>query len=89
MRKLLSILFLSLCVATCSKDDAPQPEMNETVKQIWQTLNGTYIGFHEDKLSSAASYTETIAFQPYSEPENRSSFFQLTKTPFRQHIIGI
>ena len=21
--------------------------------------------------------------------ENRSSFFQLTKTPFRQHIIGI
>ena len=69
MRKLLSILFLSLCVATCSKDDAPQPEMNETVKQIWQTLNGTYIGFHEDKLSSAASYTETIAFQPYSEPK--------------------
>ena len=37
MRKLLSILFLSLCVAACSKDDAPQPEMNETVKQIWQT----------------------------------------------------
>lgn len=23
------------------------------------------------------------------ETENRSSFFQLTKTPFRQHIIGI
>ena len=23
------------------------------------------------------------------DAENRSSFFQLTKTPFRQHIIGI
>ena len=69
MKKLLSILFLSLCIAACSKDDTPKPEMNETVKQIWQTLNGRYIGFHEDKLSSAGSYTETIVFQPYSEPE--------------------
>lgn len=69
MKKLLSILFLSLCIAACSKDDTPKPEMDETVKQIWQTLNGRYIGFHEDKLSSAGSYTETIVFQPYSEPE--------------------
>ena len=28
-----------------------------------------------------------VSYHPASE--NRSSFFQLTKTPFRQHIIGI
>lgn len=69
MRKLLSILFLSFCAAACSKDDAPQPEMNAAVKQIWQALDGTFVGVHEDKLSAAGSYTETIVFHPYSEPE--------------------
>lgn len=69
MKRILSILLLSLCLTACSKDDNPQPSMIGEVKQIWQTLNGRYAGFHEDKLSSAASYTETIVFQPYSEPK--------------------
>ena len=37
-------------------------------------------------------YTTQISFawaNKHSASENRSSFFQLTKTPFRQHIIGI
>lgn len=67
MKKLLSVLFLSICAAACSKDDTPQPEIDKTVKQIWQTLDGKYTGVHEDKLSLAGSYTETIVFQPYSE----------------------
>lgn len=69
MRKILLVLLLSLCFAACSKDNNPQPEMNEAVKQIWQTLDGTFTGVHEDKLSAAASYTENIVFQPYSEPK--------------------
>lgn len=69
MRRILPILLLFFCFTACSKDDNPQPSMNEDVKQIWQTLSGKYTGFHEDKLSSAASYTETIVFQPYSEPK--------------------
>lgn len=28
-------------------------------------------------------------YRKFPASENRSSFFQLTKTPFRQHIIGI
>lgn len=68
MRKLLPLLLLSICIAACSKDDNPKPETNEAVKEIWSSLNGTYSGFHEDKLSSAGSYTETIIFRPYSEP---------------------
>lgn len=69
MKKILSILLLSICFAACSKDDNPQPNMNEAIKQVWQALNGRYVGFHEDKLSAAGSYTETIVFQPYSEPK--------------------
>lgn len=68
MKKFLSILLLSLCCVACSKDNDPQPEMNETVKQIWQTLDGTFVGVHEDKLSAAGSYSETIVFHPYSKP---------------------
>lgn len=30
-----------------------------------------------------------LTFSVNAASENRSSFFQLTKTPFRQHIIGI
>lgn len=67
MRKILSILIFFLCCTACSKENETPPEMSGTVKEIWQTLNGTYIGFHEDKLSPAGSYTETIIFRPYSE----------------------
>lgn len=70
MRKFLSILLLSLCCVACSKDDDPQPEMSAAVKQIWQALDGTFVGAHEDKLSAAGSYTETIVFHPYSEPRD-------------------
>lgn len=67
MKKLLSILFLSLCIAACSKDDTPKPEMNETVKQIWQTLNGKYVG---EYTSFGNPYqTEEIIFSPYTEPK--------------------
>lgn len=73
MRKILPILLFSLCCMACSKDDNTPPEMDETVKEIWQTLNGTYVGFHEDKLSTAGSYTETIVFRPYAEPKEIKS----------------
>lgn len=68
MKKLLPLLLLSICLVACSKDNDPKPETDEAVKEIWSSLNGTYSGFHEDKLSSAGSYTETIVFRPYSEP---------------------
>lgn len=70
MRKLLPILLLSLYCVACSKDDDSRPEMNETVQQIWHSLDGTFVGVHEDKLSAAGSYTETIVFHPYSEPRD-------------------
>lgn len=67
MRKLLSIIILSLCVASCSKNDSPKPEMNETVKEIWQTLKGTYAGQY---TSFGNPYqTEEITFSPYTEPK--------------------
>lgn len=69
MKKILSILLLALCFVACSKEESREPQMDETTKKIWQTLNGKYIGFHEDKLSAAGSYTETIVFQPYAAPK--------------------
>lgn len=67
MRKLLSILLLSLCCAACSKNNDTSPEMSGTVKEIWQTLNGKFIG---EYTSFGNPYqTEEITFSPYPEPK--------------------
>ena len=87
MRKFLSILLLSLCCVACSRDDDSQPEMNEAVKQIWQALDGTFVGVHEDKLSAAGSYTETIVFHPYSEPRDIIPIYEDKCTAFGHAVI--
>ena len=70
MRKVLSLLaVIALLVSSCSSNDDGQsePQLNQDVKTIWQTLNGSYKGtfYHfESKW-----YDETITFHPYSAPK--------------------
>ena len=49
-------------------------------EQLRTELEALHIGADLDMVIK-------VSYHPASE--NRSSFFQLTKTPFRQHIIGI
>lgn len=66
MRKFLSILILLLCCAACSKDNDTPPEISGTVRDIWQALNGTFIG--EYTTFGNPYKTEEITFTPYLEP---------------------
>lgn len=69
------------------------------------TMNTADIGFEREIWKAADKMRGNIDASEYKsvvlgliflkyisdkfETANRSSFFQLTKTPFRQHIIGI
>lgn len=71
MRKVLSLLtIIAMFVSSCSSNDdggQSEPQLNQDVKTVWQTLNGSYTGtfYHfESKW-----YDETITFHPYTTPK--------------------
>lgn len=69
MRKIIPFAIMALSVMSCSKEETEQPAMNETVKEIWTTLYGTYKGTYISSLTGKEQYSETIEFHPYPEPK--------------------
>lgn len=68
MKKFYLILIAIVAVGCSSESEPVLPQVNETVKDIWQTLNGSYTGTFYVMDTDVVWYTETIDFKPYDEP---------------------
>lgn len=78
MKKSLFVL-TALLLSSCSSDgggDIEKFSVNQEVANIWQSLNGTYIGTYYLFNTDNIWYTETITFHPYSEPREIHPVFE-------------